>query len=128
MIKAKLSDVIRSIDGLVAIQEKDLPGKLAYNLGRIITAAQREVEQYNDFREKVIQKYCEKNEDGTLKTTDDGANYIVIPGKEGDAQQELNEILEEEIELNANPLNLNELEKYDFTPKAMALLVPYIQE
>lgn len=127
MIKVKLIDVIRSLDGLAEVQEKELPGKLSYNLGRIITAAQREVEQYNTFREQVIKKYCVKDENGQLKTTEDGTNYIVMEGKEEEAQEELTSILEEEIELNANPLDLEVLEKYDFKPKTMSMIMPYIK-
>jgi len=41
---------------------------------------------------------------------------------------EMNDILNNIIELNANKINLNDLENLDFTPTEMILLEPFIEE
>jgi len=60
-------DLLNSMDALKKIASQDLNGGLAYKISKIIKIVSDELILYNQSREKMLQEYCIKNEDGTIK-------------------------------------------------------------
>ena len=74
----------------------------------------------------LIKKYGEKDENGEL-VTDDKGNCKIGNDVLGEFSVELNELINEEVEINANKIKMELLEDLDFTPSDMAALEPFVE-
>lgn len=126
MIKVKISELIDSISTLQKLAQKDFKAKLAWSIARLLKAAEAEIQSFNDTRMDLIRKYGEKDDNGEL-ITDEKGNCTLIKDKVQDFNAELNELLASEIEINANPINIEMLEDLDFTPADMSVLEPFVE-
>jgi hypothetical protein len=105
----KLSNekLVNSIGVLNKLTNMELPIKLSYAISKNITKINRELVVYNKERQKLIEKYGEKDEESKLKTKEDGTiNILDIDS----FNKDLKEILEIETEVD---IHLIDLEKVD---------------
>ena len=101
----KLSNekLVNSIDVLSKLTKMELPIKLSYAFSKNITNIDRELVAYNKERQKLIEKYGEKDKEGNLKTKEDGTiNILNIDN----FNKELKEILEIETEVDIHLIDL----------------------
>ncbi len=104
----KLSNekLVNSIGVLSKLTQMELPIKLSYALSKNITKIDRELTVYNKERQKLIEKYGEKDEEGKLKTKEDGTiNILDIDS----FNKELKEILEIETEVDIHVIDLEKV-------------------
>ena len=127
MIKIKLGDLINSTEVLQKLSQTEMKAKLAWSVTRLLKAADKEMQEFNETRMNLIKKYGEKDENGEL-VTDDKGNCKIPEANLTQFSSELNELIGEEIEVNANALSLEALEDKEFTPADMAVLEPFIEE
>jgi hypothetical protein len=76
---------------LAKLLAQDLPVKTSYKLKKLVDVCEPELKRYNEHRSSIINKYCEKNEDGTPKLNEKG-EFSVNGENVGPAQQELIEL------------------------------------
>jgi len=126
MISITLDQIVKSVDILKTLSKQDLNARLAYKICKIILAVDEEYNAFQDTRMKVITKYGEKNEDGTIKN--DNGQVMILPENVEDAQRELKELLETQVNLNVNALTIDELENCTISPADMINLMPFIEE
>lgn len=127
MIKIKLGDLINSTEVLQKLSQTEMKAKLAWSVTRLLKAADKEMQEFNETRMNLIKKYGEKDENGEL-VTDDKNNCKIPEANLAQFSSELNELIDEEIEVNANALSLEALEDKEFTPAEMSVLEPFIEE
>lgn len=125
MITITINDLINSTETLQKLSQKDFKAKLAWSIARLLKAAEVEIQSFNDTRMSLIKKYGEKDEQGEL-ITDDKGNCKIENDKIEAFTGELNELLNSEIEINANKIDFNLLENIDFTPSDMTVLEPFV--
>lgn len=125
MIKVKISDLVNSTETLQKLAQQDFKAKLAWSIARLLKAAEAEIQSFNDARMNLIKKYGEKDENGEL-ITDEGGNCKIEKDSISDFTNELNELVNTEVEINANRIDLNLLEDVDFTPSEITILEPFI--
>lgn len=125
MIKVKLSELLNSTETLKKLSQKDFKAKLAWSISRLLKAAEQEIQEFNDTRMNLINKYGEKGDDGQL-VTDDKGNCRIVPESIQEFSNELNELINTEVEINANPIDIELLEDLEFTPTEMTQLEPFI--
>lgn len=104
----KLSNekLANSIGVLSKLTQMELPIKLSYALSKNITKIDRELTVYNKERQKLIEKYGEKDEEGKLKTKEDGTiNILDIDS----FNKDLKEILEIETEVDIHVIDLEKV-------------------
>lgn len=126
MITVKMSELLNSTETLQSLAQKSLKAKLAFQVGRMLKAADKEIQDFNETRMKVITKYGEKDENGEL-ITDENNNCKIDPNSAAAFNTEFNELLNSEIEINANKIKVEDLENLDFTPSEMINLEPFIE-
>ena len=125
MITVKISDLINSTETLQKLAQKDFKAKLAWSIARLLKAAEAEIQSFNETRMNLIKKCGEKDENGEL-ITDEKGNCKIVAEEIDSFSQELNELIQSEIEINANKIKMDLLENVDFTPSDMAALEPFI--
>ena len=123
----KLSNekLVNSIGVLNKLTNMELPIKLSYAFSKNITKIDRELTAYNKEREKLINKYGEKDEEGNLKTKEDGTiNILDIDN----FNKDLKEILEIETEVDIHLIDLEKVNvDINITPGEL-MLVDYMFE
>ena len=126
MIKVKISDLLNSTDTLQKLAKKDFKAKLAWSISRLLKSAETEIQSFNETRMNLIRKYGEKDENGEL-VTDENGNCRIENDSLNNFTNELNELIATEVEINANKINIEQLEDLDFTPSDMAILEPFVE-
>ena len=125
MIKLKISDLLNSTEALQKLAGKELKAKLAWQVARVLKLAEKEIQDFNETRMNLIKKYGEKDENGEL-VTDENNNCKINNEFINDFSNELNELIESEIEINANKIKIEDIENIDFTPAEMTQLEVFI--
>ena len=125
MIKVKISDLLNSTEALQKLAGTELKAKLAWQVGRILKSADTEIQSFNDTRMNLIKKYGEKDEAGEL-VTDDSGNCKIPNESLAMFSSELNELIDTEIEINANKIAIDSLDDKEFTPAEMSQLEVFI--
>ena len=127
MMTVTLKDIVESQEVMRTLSNKPLRGRAAFKVARLLKKLEAELTTFNDTRVKLIESYAKKDEDGQFVTNDkneyqfdqDNANKFV---------DEINKLLLEPIEVDANPISIDEIEELDFTPSEMAALEPFLDE
>lgn len=105
-MKIKNEVLVNSIEVLSKLTNMELPIKLSYAISKNITKIDRELEVYNKERQKLIEKYGEKDKEGKLKTKEDGTiNILDIDS----FNKDLKEILEIETEIDIHTIDLENI-------------------
>ena len=125
MIKIKVQDLVNSTTILQKLSNMSLKARLAWQIARLLKAADEEIQAFNDTRMKVIKKYGEKDENDQL-ITDDKGNCKIPPENMNKFTDELNELLSEKVSINADPIDFKEIEDIEFTPAEMTQLTPFV--
>ena len=125
MIKIKIADLVNSTEALQKLAGTDLKARLAWQVARLLKAAEVEIQSFNETRMNLIKKYGVKNEDGELNTDEKG-NCQIIPESVEAFSKELGELIETEVEINANKILIADLDNVEFTPSEMSVLEPFV--
>ena len=116
----KLSQLIAMRGSLVKLIEKDLPIKQSYNLAKFIKKANDELEQFEQQRIKLVNRYGAKDEEGNIAVKEEHQQQFV---------NELNELTEIEVEFEGfKPLKLADLRNIYFTTNDMMSLIDIVEE
>ena len=126
MIQVKIADLLNSTETLQKLSQKDFKAKLAWTIARLLKSAENEIQSFNDTRMNLIKKYGEKDENGEL-ITDENGNCKINQEDIDIFSKELNELMDSEVEINANKMKMDLLENIDFTPSDMAVLEPFVE-
>lgn len=126
-MKVTLKDIVESQEVMRTLSNKPLRGRVAFKVARLLKKLEAELTTFNDTRVKLIESYAKKDEEGNYVTNDkneyqfdqDNANKFV---------EEINKLLLEELDVDANPILVDEIEDLDFTPAEMAALEPFMDE
>ena len=125
MISITLEQLVNSTEGLRELSQKTLKARPAYAVAKILKAAEAEMTGFNDTRMNLIKKYGDKKENGELNTDENG-NVHIAPGSLVDFNKELQELLDTQVEINANKIKIEDIGDVDFTPAEMAQLDNFI--
>lgn len=107
MIKIKIQELLRMQEVLTKIADMDMPATAGLQIATIIVHAQQEFQMFSEARQALISLYGEKNDDGTLKQSDEG-NMIVEKDKIEEFNSAVSELLVQEIEIPVLPAELLE--------------------
>ena len=125
MITVKISDLINSTEVLQKLAGTSLKARLAWQVARLLKAAEGEIQSFNETRLNLIKKYGVKDESGEL-ITDEKGNCQIIPEGIEDFSRELNELIDTNVEINANKISIDDLDNIEFTPSEMDILKIFI--
>ena len=116
-MKVKLYEIINASEVLTKIMKSTINLKAAYRIGKIAKKYQAEMEIFQDLRKKLFDKYGETQDDKSVKIKDDK-----IP----EYQKEMNELLQNDVELDIEPVVISENEKIEISPAELLLVEKFI--
>lgn len=127
MITVTLKDILEGQETLQKLSNSPLPGRTAFQIGRMLKKLETVLGTYNETRTKLIDKYANHKEDGTPEFNDKG-EYQFSEDNIKIYVKEINDLVSEEIELDVMPIRLEDIENITFTPSEMAMLEPFMEE
>ena len=127
MMEIELQTVIDNINVLSELAKKEIPAKAAFIIARILGQITDEYNTYQTSRRQLIEKYGEKDENGNLKTNEDG-NAFIRKEDINKFNEELKALVSTKVTILGENIPLSSLENLNFTPGQMYVLAPFINE
>lgn len=127
MIKIKLNDVVNATETFNKIMQQSFKGSLAFKIARLARELDKEMQTFNTERQKIIQKYGEKDENGELKIDENG-NVKFENSKIQEINEEFNSLLNTELEINADKLPMDSIDAFEITPQEMLSIETFFEE
>ncbi|WP_195948103.1 hypothetical protein [Paraclostridium bifermentans] len=111
---------------LMEISRKELPIKVSYALAKNIAKIEKELEIYNSERQKLLDKYCVKDENGQNKI--DENNQLKIQEEYlKDWEHDIKELQNIELEIDIHKFKIAELNGYNMAPSEL-IAIDYMIE
>lgn len=120
-MKIKNEVLVNSVQVLRKLNNAELPVRVSYKLAKNIKSIEKELNIYEEEKQKLINKYGEKDEEGKSKVNENGMiNILDVENWNKD----IKELLEIEVEINVEKINIDELAKSDLkiTPSELTLI------
>lgn len=126
MAKLTNKEIIEKVGMLGGISDRKLPVKVSYAIAKNISKIESELKHYNKEREKIVDKYCEKDEEGNLKIED--GNYAIKKEEKENWNKDMNDLQEIVVEIDAHTFNMDLLTGYDMSPNEMMCIDFMLEE
>lgn len=123
----KLSNqkLIENIQKLSGVAQKQLPVKVSYAISKNISKIESELKTYDKERQKLIEKYAEKDEKG--KAIADEKGQIKFKDKDG-WDKDIKALLDIENEIEVHKFSINELNGFNISPVELQAIDYMIDE
>ncbi|WP_286312047.1 DUF1617 family protein [Romboutsia ilealis] len=121
--------IVNDSNFLAILTQKQLPVKVSYAIAKNISKIESELKIYNTERQKLIDKYCVKDEEGN-NVIDENNQLIIADENMTDWNNAINELLDIEVEIDIHKFNINDLmySNVEFTPSELMLIDYMIEE
>ena len=127
IVKLPLQVIVNNIDFFSEFSKKEMNARVAYKFAKILKQIVEEYNSYNAVRQKLIDKYANKDDNGLIIYNSDGGATLSNENYQS-FTEELEKLLSTEVELNIIPIELNDIENINFTPGQMAIFEQFIVE
>lgn len=115
MITMTLNDIFNAVPALREISTKEFPGSVTFKIARLIRELDKEIQLFEEERNKIANKYGEKDENGNL-VIQEGGNIKILDNKIQDCNEELQALFNTQVEINANKLPVDIFDSIEMTP------------
>jgi hypothetical protein len=122
----KLSQIEPLKETLLNISQKELPFRLAYKISKLSEKIEKDYLFFTEEVQKIIIKYAERDEKGEIAF--EGNNVKIQRDLIEQAEKDLKELDEVEIEQIDVSFTLDELENLNIKPLEVSALMPFIKE
>lgn len=126
----KLSNerIVNDANVLGVISQKNLPIKVSYAIAKNISKIEAEIKVYNKERQKLIEKYSVKDEEGKPLIEDNSVK--IAQENVEDWNRDIKELLAIENEVDIHKFHIDELinSKCDMSPAELMLIDYMIEE
>lgn len=127
MINTKLRNIVESADIMRELSTKTLKGRAAFRVARLLRELEKEFTLFNEKRVDLIKEYAQKDENGEMKSDDKG-NVSLDEERLTEFYQSLEDLLNTDIEINAEKIDAADLEEAEFTPAQIITIEAFINE
>ncbi|WP_300386703.1 hypothetical protein [Clostridium sp.] len=120
-MKIKNELLVNSVGVLSKLNNEELSVKVSYKLAKNIKEIDKELKLVDEEKQRLINKYAEKDEEGKNKINENGTvNIVDIENWNKDYK----ELLEIETDLKIDKISIEDLAKSDFkiTPRELTLI------
>jgi hypothetical protein len=112
---------------LSSLAKTSMPIRLAYKITKLLNQIEKDYNFYIEETKKIIIKYAERDEQGQLISTENGS-ITLQKNLISEAEKDLLELSEIEVDLPSISFTLDELETLNITPSDLQSLLPFIEE
>lgn len=119
--------IVNTVNSIGIVSNRSLPIKASYAISKNLLKLEKEVEAYNLEREKLLNKYAEKDEAGQRKVNENG-NVPIKKEHIEDWNREITELLDIEVEINIHKFDLAVLDNIEISPQELMAIDFMIEE
>lgn len=123
-MKLKAIEILNTYEALAKLADKELDLQSACTVAKNLKELSLSKEVIDKKRKELIDKYAEKNEDGTPVREGDGIKITDIPA----FLQHMNELLASETEVQLSPISKSALSEIKISPKDILSLTELLKE
>ena len=127
MINTHLRNIVESADIMRELSNKSLKGRAAFRVARLLRELEKEFTLFNEKRMDLIKEYAQKNENGEMKSDENG-NVTLDQDRLNEFYQSLDELLNADVEINAEKIDSEDLGDIEITPAQIINLEAFINE
>ena len=127
VIKITLNTILNSQEIFRQLATTPMKAKTAFKIARIIKNAENELEIFNKTRNELLNKYAQRNDDGTYVTTENN-EIIIDPQKIDECNEDFTNLLNTTIEWTVEKIKIEELENAELTPQQINLINDFLDE
>jgi hypothetical protein len=117
-----ISEILNAKPVLEELVDKEISIKTAYRLSRIIKELNNELQTFEEQRQKLVQKHGEQQEDAPE------GNIVVSEENMPAFQQELAELLMATLNLNCEPMHIDEFGDIKMRTSELLLIDKFLME
>ena len=121
LINLTLSNAVGLVPILRQVMNKNFKGSVSFKIGRLVRELDKELKLFEKEREKLIEKYAEKDEKGNLIFT--GKNVKILDTIQ--FNKEIEELLSNELNINAEKIDIEVFDDIEISPE-QAMILEYI--
>jgi Ser-tRNA(Ala) deacylase AlaX len=125
-MKIMLKEVIEGQGALQKLSGMVLKGRTAFQVARLLKKLEEVLTSYNDTRLKLIEKYAKRKEDGEFELNEKNEYQFTQENMQA-YMDEINKLIMEEVEIEAKPIPVEDIENLEFTPAEASFLEPFLQ-
>lgn len=126
-MKLTFNDALNFREFYTTVHDLKFPLRTGYRLNCLLKALEPHYGFYQEQLTFIIEEYAEKDENGNFIHNDDG-NFKIPPEKIMECNTKINELLNFEIEIEAKPLNISEIETLELSMDKIQGIIPFITE
>lgn len=126
MIEVTVGQIANAVPVLNKLIGESFLGKKAFVIARLVREASKEGEIFENARIELIKKYAEKDDNGEIIISEEGQVHIP-PEKLLDCNNELLNLQETIVEINAEKLPIDWLEEINLTLTEATMLEPFVE-
>lgn len=123
----KMYEVLELQNLYSSIANIKLPLKTTYKFTRLMKRAEEEIAFYQEKIREIVEEYGVK-ENGEYKFTSDGQSIAIIPGKEIECNNKLNELRNLDVLIDGIKFSIEELEGIDISISELSCLMSLIED
>ena len=121
--------LVENIGIMHQVAQKQLPVKVSYALSYNIDKAESALKIYEKERRKLLEKYCEKNKDGSIAVGSDGRSAKFKDEKARESfKKDVESLLDIEADVNIRKIKLTDLAGTNFSAAEISAISDMIDE
>lgn len=124
-MKVILKEILEGQEVLQKLSQQPLPGRAAFQIGRLLKKLEEVLTSYNDVRLKLVEKYARKDADGNFDLNDKNEYQFTAENMQAYVN-EINTMISDEVEVEANPIAFKDIENLEFTAAETTYLEPFL--
>ena len=127
-IKLSNTRILNGVNILNTLTNKQLPVKVSYAIAKNVAKIEAELKTYNSEREKLLEKYSKKGEDG--KSITENGNVTIQEDKVQEWNRDIADLLAIENEIDIHKFSISEFNNrdYDISPAELMTIDYMIEE
>ena len=126
MIKTTIGKLLAAKPFLQQLANTEMSAKNAFKILKTLKEVDAELTIVQDSRMKLVEKYCQRDEDGQWKVDEIG-NVLIVPEQITIFTTEQNELFNTTLELNCDKLDIGIFDSLMFTPKMLMDIEDFIE-
>ena len=126
MISVTMEQLLAFKNGSTFIGNTNLPLKGAYKITKIKQEVDKEIEFYTEKFQEIVNTYAQKNENGSLKFSEDGEQILIQDGKIEECNKALEDLQKLEVQIENYGLTIDDLGDIECTPDDLESLIPFM--
>ena len=124
----KLSQAIALPSFCQTIQNTKLPIRTTYKLSQLKRELEFHINFYWENLQKIMQEYADTDENGNIKTTEDGAGILIRQEFIQECTQKVNDLSNLTIEIPDIYFSISDFDNLEISMQAFEAILPFIKE